>query len=245
MELMKPATNRQLILKIAALAILISLSVFLFIHYDLYVFFKDKNKIIDFINTSPYDEVVFIIFQIVQVVAAPIPGELTGFIGGFIYGPFLGAVYSTIGLTLGSWLAFALAHFFGMPLLEKIVKPEVIEKFDHFMEHQGVLVSFFLFLIPGFPKDYLCYIMGVSRMPVLMFLIISAAGRLLGTIMLSITGSSARDGHYILLSLFVAAGIIIFIAAYRYQDKLLAFLKDKSKKTDHKKKRNNDLKTDT
>jgi uncharacterized membrane protein YdjX (TVP38/TMEM64 family) len=235
MGFINASINRQLALKAIALIALISLSTYLFIHYDLYLFFTNRNKIIHFIRESPFDEVVFILLQIVQVVAAPVPGELTGFIGGYIYGPVLGTVYSTIGLTLGSWLAFVLAHFFGMPLLEKVIKPAVIEKFDHFMEHQGMLVSFFLFLIPGFPKDYLCYIMGVSRMPVGVFLIISAAGRLLGTIMLTVTGSSARNGHYLLLGCFASAGIIAFIAAYYYQDKLLDLLKKNSKKPDREK----------
>ncbi|MEN6375906.1 MAG: VTT domain-containing protein [Smithella sp.] len=226
------SNNGRLALKAFVLVALISLSTYLFLHYDLYLFFTSKRKIIEFIRVSPFDEIVFIFLQVVQVVAAPVPGELTGFIGGYLYGPVLGTIYSTIGLTLGSWLAFVLAHFFGMPLLEKIIKPAVVEKFDHFMEHQGILVSFFLFLIPGFPKDYLCYIMGVSRMPVGTFLIISAAGRLLGTIMLTVTGSSARNGQYVLLGCFVGVGIIIFIAAYYYQDKLLEILKRNSKKPD-------------
>ena len=229
---MNTSSNRLLALKAVALIALISLSVYLFLHHDLYLFFTSKRKIIEFIKESPFDEIVFIFLQIVQVVAAPVPGELTGFIGGYLYGPVLGTIYSTIGLTLGSWLAFVLAHFFGMPLLEKIIKPAVVEKFDHFMEHQGILVSFFLFLIPGFPKDYLCYIMGVSRMPVGTFLIISAAGRLLGTIMLTLTGNSARNGQYFLLGCFVVVGIIIFVAAYYYQDKLLDILKNNSKKPD-------------
>lgn len=229
---MNTSSNRLLALKAVVLVALLSLSTYLFLHYDLYLFFTSKRKIIEFIRVSPFDEIVFIFLQVVQVVAAPIPGELTGFIGGYLYGPVLGTIYSTIGLTLGSWLAFVLAHFFGMPLLEKIVKPTVIEKFDHFMEHQGILVSFFLFLIPGFPKDYLCYIMGVSRMPAGTFLIISAAGRLLGTIMLTLTGNSARNGQYVLLGCFVVVGILIFIAAYYYQDKLLELLKKNSKKTD-------------
>ena len=225
------SNNGRLALKAFVLVALISLSTYLFLHYDLYLFFTSKRKIIEFIRVSPFDEIVFIFLQVVQVVAAPVPGELTGFIGGYLYGPVLGTIYSTIGLTLGSWLAFVLAHFFGMPLLEKIIKPAVVEKFDHFMEHQGILVSFFLFLIPGFPKDYLCYIMGVSRMPAGTFLIISAAGRLLGTIMLTVTGSSARNGQYALLGCFVGVGIIIFIAAYYYQDKLLDILKKNSKKS--------------
>lgn len=228
--------RKSLTFRILLLFIIISLAAYLFFYFDLWRFFRNRQQILQFINYfHPYDELIFILLQVIQVVAAPIPGELSGFIGGYLYGPIWGTIYSTIGLTLGSWFAFMLARFFGEPLLEKMVKKEVFEKFDHFMEHQGILVSFFLFLIPGFPKDYLCYIMGVSRMPALTFLIISATGRLLGTIMLSVTGSSASSGHYFLLGCFVGAGIIIFIAAYYYHDKLLEILKKNSKKPDDSK----------
>jgi uncharacterized membrane protein YdjX (TVP38/TMEM64 family) len=122
-----------------------------------------------------------------------------------------------------------LARFFGEPLLENVVKKEVFEKFDHFMEHKGLLVSFLLFLIPGFPKDYLCYIMGVSRIPTGTFIIISTAGRIFGTIMLSIIGNVAYNEQYILLTVILSLGIAIFIAAYYYHDKLIEILKRKKK----------------
>lgn len=221
--------NKRVAFRILFLLLLIILSIYLFIHFDLYLFFKNRSKLVDFIRSYPYDELIFILLQIVQVVAAPIPGELSGLIGGYLYGPFWGTVYSTIGLTIGSWLAFMLARFFGMPLLEKVVKPETIEKFDHFMEHQGILVSFLLFLVPGFPKDYLCYIMGVSRIPTWTFIIISSAGRLFGTMILSITGNVARNEQYLLLAVIVGVGIAIFIAAYYYHDKILEMLKSKKK----------------
>lgn len=221
--------NKRLAFRILFLLLLTILSIYLFIHFDIYLLFKDRNKLVNFITSYPYDELVFILLQIVQVVAAPIPGELTGLIGGYLYGSFWGTVYSTIGLTIGSWLAFLLARFFGMPLIEKVVKPETIEKFDHFMEHQGILVSFLLFLIPGFPKDYLCYIMGVSRIPTWTFIIISTAGRLFGTMMLSITGSCVRNEQYILLAVIVTAGIAISIVAYYHHDTMLEMLKRKKK----------------
>jgi uncharacterized membrane protein YdjX (TVP38/TMEM64 family) len=217
--------NRSLFLRILFLCILIAAGVFLFIHFDLYLFFKDKNKLVQFIKAQPYDELIFILLQIVQVVAAPIPGEVTGFIGGYLYGPFWGTIYSTIGLTIGSWLAFILAHFFGEPLLEKVVKKEVFEKFDDFMEHKGLLVSFLLFLIPGFPKDYLCYIMGVSRMPVLTFIIVSTVGRFFGTMLLSISGNMAHEEHYVLLAVIVLSAILVSLLAWKYHDKILDILK--------------------
>jgi uncharacterized membrane protein YdjX (TVP38/TMEM64 family) len=201
------------------------LGTYLFAHFDL-SFLTDRTKAINLIKRfHPFDEVAFIVMQILQVVAAPIPGEATGLIGGYLYGPVLGTIYSTIGLTVGSWIAFMLARMFGMPLVEKAVKPEVIAKYDHFLEHRGTFVSFLLFLIPGFPKDYLCYIMGASHMPTRTFLIISTVGRLLGTMLLSVTGSYARNDEYMaLIGIIIASGIFVIIA-FIYRDNLLNMLK--------------------
>lgn len=223
--------NGRLIIRILFLLLLIVLATYLFIHYDLYLFFVDKQKAITLINSyHPYDEVVFVLLQIVQVVAAPIPGEATGLIGGYLYGPLLGTIYSTIGLTIGSWFAFVLARFFGLPLVEKVIKPSTIEKYDYFIEHRGLFISFLLFLIPGFPKDYLCYIMGLSHMKTWHFLAISTIGRLLGTTLLSVSGYCARSGQYIMLAAIITISIIILIPAYLYHEKLLEALKRKSKK---------------
>jgi len=218
--------NKRLAFRVLFLLLLIILSVYIFIHYDLYLLFEDRHKLLNFIKSyHPYDELIFILLQIIQVVAAPIPGELSGILGGYLYGPFWGTLYSTIGLTLGSWIAFMLARFFGEPLIENVVKKEVFEKFDHFMEHKGLLVSFLLFLIPGFPKDYLCYIMGVSRIPTGTFIAISTAGRIFGTTMLSITGAFAINGQYTFLTVILVLGVAIFVVAYYYQDKLIEILK--------------------
>jgi uncharacterized membrane protein YdjX (TVP38/TMEM64 family) len=221
--------NGRLIFRILVSFCLIVLTTYLFIHYDLYIFFIDKQKAITFINSfHPYDEVVFISLQILQVVAAPIPGEATGLIGGYLYGPIQGTIYSTIGLTIGSWIAFMLARFFGLPLVEKAVKPSTIQKYDYFLEHRGLLVSFLLFLIPGFPKDCLCYIMGLSHMKTWHFLAISTVGRLLGTVMLTITGSCVRNGQYRDLFIIIGVSAVVFIAAYFYRDKLMDYLKKKT-----------------
>ncbi len=228
--------DKRLAYRIFFLFLFIALSAIIFIHYDLHHLFRDRDRLVNFILSYPYDQFIFILVQIIQVVAAPIPGELTGIIGGYLYGPLWGTLYSTIGLTIGSWIAFMLARFFGEPLLENVVKKEVFDKFDHFMEHKGLLVSFLLFLIPGFPKDYLCYIMGVSRIPVGTFIIISTAGRIFGTIMLSITGNVARNGQYILLTVILILGVTVFIAVYYYHDRLINILKKEGAKLGHVKK---------
>jgi uncharacterized membrane protein YdjX (TVP38/TMEM64 family) len=221
-------------LKITILFLLVVSGAYLFVHYNLYSFFADKNKIIAYIHSYPYDEVVFIVLQILQVVAAPIPGEVTGLIGGYLYGPVLGTLYSTIGLTIGSWLAFLLSRFFGLALVEKVVKPEAIQKYDYFMEHRGAFVSFLLFLIPGFPKDYLCYIMGLSHMRTWTFMVISTVGRLFGTLLLSLSGSCARNNQVTALVIIAVVSGVFIIVAYFYRDKWLEMVKGKKSDPDIK-----------
>lgn len=219
--------NRHIGLRIILLVLLVALAVYLFVHFDVHRFFENREALIAFIRSYRYDEIVFIAVQIFQVVVAAIPGELSGFIGGYLYGPVWGTIYSTIGLTLGSWIAFMLARFFGEPILERFVKKEVFEKFEYFMEHKGLAASFILFLIPGFPKDYLCYILGMSRIPVWSFVIISTVGRVFGTTLLSVSGSAARDEKYLLLTFIAIVGVLLTIFAYFYRDKILDLLKKK------------------
>ena len=165
---------------------------------------------------------MFIALQIFQVlIAGALPAEITGFVGGYLYGPVLGTIYSTAGLSIGSWLAFILARVYGLPLVRRVVKASIMQKYDHFMELRGPLVSFILFLIPGFPKAALCYIIGLSQMNIWTFIVVSTAGRLFGTILLSVSGSSVRSNQGVVL--FVLLGImgVIFLLAYFYRNRLI------------------------
>jgi len=225
--------KRHYILSALALIVFFVVGTWLFFHYDVQVFFSDRERAVELITSQdPYDELIFIALQILQVVFAPIPGELSGFLGGYLYGPLLGTLYSTIGLTLGSWLAFLLAHIFGLPLVERVVKADTLKKYDYILEHKGVFIAFFLFLIPGFPKDYLCYILGLSHMRVWTFLVISTVGRLFGTILLSFFGSFARNNHFWPLATLLAIAGLCLLVAYLYREKWLEKIKGRATKYD-------------
>ena len=220
--------KKLLVLKVLALVLFFTLGAYCFVYFDWYVYFTDNDKSINLIESfHPFDKLVFIVIQIIQVVFAPIPGELTGLIGGYLYGIIPGTIYSTIGLTLGSWLAFMLARRFGLPLVKRTVSPEILRKYDYLMAHQGVLVSFVLFLIPGFPKDFLCYIMGLSHMRTMAFLAVSTIGRLLGTVMLSIFGFYARENQYWGLAISIGLSGLALLLAYVYREKWIHALRKK------------------
>ena len=222
---------KKIVLRASLLLIIFSAGIYFFFHYNLHTYFTDQEKTLRFINSfGPYSVPMLIGLQIAQVIVAPIPGEVTGFIGGYLYGPLWGTIYSTIGLTIGSWLAFLLARLLGLPFVENAISQDHLKKYDYFMEHQGSLVSFILFVLPGFPKDALCYIMGLSHMKISHFMVISTIGRLLGTIMLSVAGSYSRKHDNSVLAIVLAASAAAVALAFFYREKWLAMLRERKKR---------------
>jgi uncharacterized membrane protein YdjX (TVP38/TMEM64 family) len=193
----------------------VAIGIFLIVHFNVHAFFMDRERLSELLTSYGATSVLlFIALQIGQVVVSPLPGDVTGLLGGYLYGPVLGIIYSTIGLTIGSWIAFVLARFLGLPFVERIIRPSTIRKYDYFLEHRGLAISFIFFLIPGFPKDTLCYILGLSHMRSRNFLVISTTGRLLGTTLLSLQGSSLRNDQDVFFFILLGVTVLIIMGGY-------------------------------
>jgi uncharacterized membrane protein YdjX (TVP38/TMEM64 family) len=178
----------------------------------------DKQWIKSILKAAgPLAPLVFILLQTLQVIFAPIPGEATGFIGGYLFGVPLGLLYSTVGLTLGSAGAFLIARWLEEHYVARWIPKEILEKFDFLMERQGVLISFILFILPGFPKDYLCFVLGLSRLPFKLFLLICIVGRIPGTLLLTLQGAKVYKGDYYstLVILGLCLALVVILAYYR------------------------------
>ncbi|MBW2572321.1 MAG: TVP38/TMEM64 family protein [Deltaproteobacteria bacterium] len=190
-----------------------------------YQFFTDRDQIKVFIASfGSGAPLVFIIIQILQVLLAPFPGEATGFIGGFLFGPAKGFLYSSVGLTLGSLLNFSIGRFLGKHYVRKLIPARQLEGLDRIVKRQGVIVLFVLFVFPGFPKDYLCLFLGLSAIPLTVFMVIATIGRMPGTLMLSLQGSYIFEQRYGLFVLIMGVSLIVVFLAYIYRDPLYRWL---------------------
>ncbi len=193
--------------------------VYLLFPFGLAKFFTDQRLLTHFITEHrTYAAFIFIGMQILQVVAAPVPGEVSGFVGGVFFGAFGGIIFSTIGLAIGSWFAFVLARLAGRPIVEKIVNPETIKRYDYVMKHKGMFLAFLMFLIPGFPKDILCYVLGLGHMRHRDFLVVSTTGRLLGTTLLTLEGSFFRNKRYGAFFTVLAVSIVMIMLVMIYRE---------------------------
>jgi uncharacterized membrane protein YdjX (TVP38/TMEM64 family) len=174
---------------------------------------------------GPYSPLAYILLQILQVVIAPVPGGAVEFLGGYLFGAKAGFIYSMIGLILGSWLAFSLARIFEKIAVEKFVSEQTRKKFDYLVEHEGAILSFILFLVPGFPKDALCYILGLTPMHLGIFLIISTVGRIPGTLMAILQGAKAFEHEYYTFGMLLGVSALAILVFYIYHEEIHNLIK--------------------
>jgi len=199
---------------------------------DVEEIYSRREQIKRFLQSfGPYSSAIFILSQALQVVASPIPGELTGVVGGYVYGKVYGFLFSSLGLTLGSWLAFELARILGRPFAETFVSKKFLRRFNFVTTNTGTVICFLLFIFPGFPKDSLCYVLGLSRLRLVTFLIVSTIGRMPGTYFLTVQGASIRSHDYWSAVIIAAISAAVFSVAYIYRSQLFRWIKTEWRKS--------------
>ena len=197
-------------------------------YYDL---FCDRQWVRQIVKSSGWAApLTFIGLQIGQVLFAPVPGDVTGFLGGYIFGTWEGFFLSTIGLTIGSMLNFFIGHFLGERVVCRMVSCETYEKYNEMVQYKGILVIFIFFLVPGFPKDYLCLFLGLTSLPARVFFVISTVGRIPGTIALSLQGASIFDKNYMFFVVLTVLCILFGIFAYMTREPLYRWMAMQSKR---------------
>src|SRR6266511_2858078 len=165
--------------------------------------------------------IVFILLQALQVIISPIPGEATGFLVGYLFGEWLGLIFSTIGLTLGSVVAFWIGRWLGEHYVRNLVSKETWNRLGFIVEAEGAILCFIIFVIPGLPKDMVCYLFGISPMPLWVFALVSGLGRIPGTWVLSSQGAHVESGDYRYTILISAICAAVALPLYYYRHRLV------------------------
>lgn len=243
---MLPTTKqeqRQLTIGLVFLAALIAATIWLTFSGLLHTFsrrlfdiFESREEMRAYLQSwGAWAPVAFALIQALQVIISPIPGELTGLAGGFAFGTWQAVIYSVAGLTLGSVLAFTGARIIGLPLVKLAVQRETLEKFSFLSQRSGTVTAFVLFLIPGFPKDFLSYLLGLSEMKFVTFVLVCALGRAPGTVMLALTGAALYKENWRLIVGIASVALIAVLFFWVKRERIRIWFKEKepvSKKTD-------------
>lgn len=167
---------------------------------------------------------VFVAIQAAQVVLAPIPGQVTGFAAGYLFGTVAGAAYSIVGVTIGSAVVFWLSRCFGRTYVERVVTSETLSQFDDLTEQNATLGLFLAFLVPGLPDDAICFVGGLTGLPLHRLVLIAALGRTPSFVLMAFAGSRLASERFVDAGLLVLALGGLAVAGYLARDRLVAVL---------------------
>ncbi len=188
----------------------------------LYALFASSERLREAVaRYGGWGPLVFVALQTVQVIVFWIPGEIAQMAGGYLFGVLEGTLLSAIGIALGSLVDFSLARTLGKRFVAGLFGAARLDRFDKIRTSPRAEAFFFLlFVIPGIPKDLLCFVAGLSAMRPLGFLAVSMVGRLPGIVGSSVMGAAAADGRG---DLFIGVGIVatvLFIAGILGRDRI-------------------------
>ncbi len=188
---------------------------YLFMTHDLGRFFTNRQELERVIEQAgPMGPIVFMMMQVLQIIIAPIPGQAIALLGGYIFGGLLGTVYSMIGTVIGFTIVLLVSRRFGRPLIERFFDKQQIKKFDYLTNTAGPAVFFFIFLVPAFPDDMICYLAGLTKIRMSTLLVISFLGRFPSTLLTSYMGSGVAKADMKLIASIAIITMIVMALAY-------------------------------
>ncbi len=140
-------------------------------------------------SKGKWGPILFFILSYLQVVIAPIPGQVTYFVGGVLFGTWGGFLINHTATILASITVYWLGSAFGEPLVDKLAGKGKTKKAVDFVKRNGPIFFLLAFVIPGLPDDLLCYVAGIVTLPFAIFLVLVVVSRIPATLFSSLLGN--------------------------------------------------------
>ncbi len=161
------------------------------------------------------------ILIVLKSIAAPlgVPGTPLTLITGSIFGLWKGTIVSIIGNTIGATLAFLLARYIFRDYSKKLFsKYPKLNKYVNSLEKKGLSTILFLRLVPLFPFNAINFLLGVTPIPLGVYVVGSFIGMIPGTFLYVYLGGSLKMLSFLNIGLSIL-GIIALTLIGKYYEK--------------------------
>lgn len=147
---------------------------------------------------------------VLQVILAVIPGEPFEIAGGYAFGAVEGTALCLTAATAGSLLVFLLVRIFGTRLVRVFFSQEQVQSL-RFLKTSPKRDFLFLliFMIPGTPKDLLCYFAGLTDIRLPVWLLICSLGRIPSLVTSTVGGDALGTQNYWFAGIVFAATLAV------------------------------------
>jgi len=165
-----------------------------------------------------------ILFQVIQIVVAPLPGNAMSFACGYAFGLWPTIVWLVVGALLGATVDFLLVKLLGRRLLRYFLAPDRLAQLDAQVLRRGTFYIFLLLLVPNPVGDWVYYLAGLTSMPLPVFLGLVFIARLPSNLLECAVGASATHFGRREWTIVGLVAAILGLLYYRYRDRIEASL---------------------
>jgi uncharacterized membrane protein YdjX (TVP38/TMEM64 family) len=143
-------------------------------------------------DLGPLGPLAFIVAYAAGVIAF-VPGSILTLAAGAIFGLVEGTIYVFVAATLGAWGAFLVSRYVARShIQQRLASDKRFDAIDRAVADQGRKIVFLLRLSPVFPFSVLNYVLGLTRVRMIDYLV-ACVGMLPGTILYVYYGKLAGD----------------------------------------------------
>ncbi len=172
---------------------------------------------------GPWGRVLFLGMMTLQVIVAFLPAEPLEIAAGYAFGAFWGTLLVWAGLILGSLAVFLFVRKLGVKAVEVFFPREQIDSVRFLNDEKKLgAAAFFLFLIPGTPKDLLTYCAGLTKIRLVPWLLLTSIARLPSVLTSTLGGNALGLKRYgLAIAVFAAttALSVLGILLYRARER--------------------------
>lgn len=175
---------------------------------------EELRALID--EAGAFAGVVYFLLQLLTVIIAPIPSNVTMMAGALALGFWQAVLLGIAAIWAGSMLMFLLARRLGQRAVQGFIDRTVMEKYLPVIEEKQDVFLFLTLLFPFFPDDMLCILAGLTSMPTGRFARIMLLARPWGLVFAALLGSGALSLPPWGWAVLVVVLAVVFVLAMKY-----------------------------
>ncbi len=175
---------------------------------------EELRTLID--RAGAFAGIVFFLLQMLTVIIAPIPSNVTMMAGALALGFWQAMLLGIAAIWAGSMLMFLLARRLGHRAVQRWMDHGIMEKYLPVIEEKQDMFLFLTLLFPFFPDDMLCILAGLTSMPTARFAGIMLLARPWGLIFAALLGSGELSLPAWGWAVLVGVLAVIFVLAMKY-----------------------------
>ncbi len=184
---------------------------------------ESKEKFDAFISSfGVRGEIVFVTIRAVQTVIKIIPAEPLEIAAGYVWGTYKGLALCMLGTEIGSAIILILTSLFGTKLINMLFDVRKINEWSFISDSKRKYALLtIIYLIPGTPKDFITYFVGVTDTKILPFLVLTGIARIPSIISSTWCGSILDNNSIpLFVIVFVFITILSAMATYLFMKRL-------------------------